>query len=810
MRRIIFVAACIIAGLLSPVCHAYSGGTGTSADPYQIATKADFMSLAGQTKDYYKCFILTVDIDLEGEVFTTAVIIPDTTDDFLVPDPGFVGKFDGNNHIISNLTINSNTGQNVGLFDRISYSGQVLNLGLENIDIIGFSCVGGLAGQSSGQISNCYATGTVQGGDNSYSCGGLVGVNSGYMDNCNSNANVSGDTNIGGLAGENYFANISNSYSEGFINGQWYTGGLVGGNEFGNITTSFSAAITIGQENVGGLAGGNSGHISDCYSTNTVSGNISIGGLVGSDYGIIDNCYSTGVVTGQENIGGLVGNTIECMVNNSFWDIESSGMTVSACGMGKTTDQMQTPATFTDAGWDFSALDGNGAKWFISEIQYPCLIWQLNITIPDIVGWTQTDALTNLANLGLTPVVTQLAGSSIPAGTVISQSPAAGLSVSGGTIINLVVSIGSRYARGMGTSQDPYLIATSEELNNIGLDYDNSDKCFRLETDIDMSAYIPYTDDQGNIINTFNYISVFSGVFDGNGHIVRNITYMTSNAGACGMFGVMSGTIKNLGLEKVYISAAEMTGTLAGYNDSGTITNCYAIDSDVHSGDHSGGLVGVNYHGTIEDSYSSVSVSGSGYIGGLAGENSGSITRCYNTGTVTGSGMFVGGLTGANYQALVTSCYNTGNVKGNAFVGGLAGHEYESEVNNSYNTGAVDGICDIGGLIGYNDDSEVSYSYNTGFISGDWETGGLIGGNYHYTDVKYCFWNIETSGQIDSGENIGRITAEMKILSTYTEFDWDFIATWTICEGMNYPRLRWMKSPGYIAARTGLTWKTLW
>jgi hypothetical protein len=61
----------------------YSGGSGDPNDPYQIANVADLMTLANDVNDYNKCFILTADIDLDpdlpgGQVFTTAVIAPDT------------------------------------------------------------------------------------------------------------------------------------------------------------------------------------------------------------------------------------------------------------------------------------------------------------------------------------------------------------------------------------------------------------------------------------------------------------------------------------------------------------------------------------------------------------------------------------------------------------------------------------------------------------------------------------------------------------------------------------------------------------
>ena len=62
----------------------------------------------------------------------------------------------------------------------------------------------------------------------------------------------------------------------------------------------------------------------------------------------------------------------------SFWDTQTSGMTTSEGGTGKTTAEMQTQNTFTDAGWDFVGEDVNGTDdiWDIEGTNYPNLSWQ--------------------------------------------------------------------------------------------------------------------------------------------------------------------------------------------------------------------------------------------------------------------------------------------------------------------------------------------------------------------------------------------------------------------------------------------------
>ncbi len=110
-----------------------------------------------------------------------------------------------------------------------------------------------------------------------------------------------------------------------------------------------------------------------------VTGGNYLGGLCGCNYyGTITNSYATGLVTGDNYFGGLSGYN-SGVIEFSFWDTQTSGMTTSVGGTGKTTAQMQTRSTFTDAGWDFVGEDVNGTDdiWDICEgTNYPRLSWQ--------------------------------------------------------------------------------------------------------------------------------------------------------------------------------------------------------------------------------------------------------------------------------------------------------------------------------------------------------------------------------------------------------------------------------------------------
>ena len=192
----------------------------------------------------------------------------------------FSAIFNGNGYTISNLMINRSGQNNIGLFG-LSTMGEIANLGLLNVDIIGFDRVGSLVGNNLGAITNSYATGSVSG---TAGVGGLVGQNfafrdfSGSITNSYATASVSStgtsSTNIGGLAGANgtgtLRASIRNSYATGEVTGSGTAtrvGGLVGWNlSSSSIANSYATGEVRGSgDSVGGLTGTNGGTIENSY-----------------------------------------------------------------------------------------------------------------------------------------------------------------------------------------------------------------------------------------------------------------------------------------------------------------------------------------------------------------------------------------------------------------------------------------------------------------------------------------------------------------------------------------------------------------
>jgi flagellin-like protein len=281
---------------------------GESSSVIEVGNLAQLQAMQGDIDADYK---LIRDIDASGTVnWNNGQGFNPIGENYTV---SFTGSFDGQNHTISNLSINRLNDNRVGLFGLIGEGGEVKNVGVINVNITGDWYVGGLVGSNSdGTVSNSYSTGNVTG--EGVKTGGLVGQNdNGNISNSYSTGNVTGEKRVGGLVGKNNEGTVSNSYSTGNVTGgDNGVGGLVGSNSDGTVSNSYSTGNVTGEErNVGGLVGQNDeGNISNSYSTGNVTGELSdVGGLVGknNDIGNISNSYSTGNVSGEEQVGGLVG-----------------------------------------------------------------------------------------------------------------------------------------------------------------------------------------------------------------------------------------------------------------------------------------------------------------------------------------------------------------------------------------------------------------------------------------------------------------------------------------------------------------------
>ena len=223
-------------------------------------------------------------------------------------------------------------------------------------------------------------------------------------------------------------------------------------------------------------------------------------------------------------------------------------------------------------------------------------------------------------------------------------------------------------------------------------------------------------------------INRFGGTFDGQGHTVSGI-YINSENDFQGLFGYNGGTIKNVGLTNSYIKGDWCVGGVCGRNHDGTISGCY----------NSGTVSGT---GEYTD------------VGGVCGQNNGTISNCYNSGEVSGN-SYIGGVCGDNYYGTISNCYNAGTVSGNSYIGGVCGYNHDT-ISNCYNSGTVSGNSDIGGICGINSiNGTISNCYNSGEVSGNSYIGGVCGRNYEGT-ISNCY-NSGTLSETDEYSYVGGV-----------------------------------------------------
>ena len=260
-----------------------------------------------------------------------------------------------------------------------------------------------------------------------------------------------------------------------------------------------------------------------------------------------------------------------------------------------------------------------------------------------------------------------------------------------------VLQIGNGYVNELKQDGDFYLISTADELRLFASMVNGGQTSIngKLTADIllnDISNWESWNESTAPA-NTWTPIGSityrFSGTLDGDGHSVSGI-YINSEADYQGLVGYLGsgGALQNLGVKASYIKGGNAVGSLCGRN-SGTLTNCYNSGS-VAGNSSVGGVCGRSY-ATVSNCYNTGSVEGNDYVGGVCGQNYATVTNCYNAGNVTGTGDYVGGLCGLNYDVTVTNCYNTGKVTGTGdYVGGVCGNSWGNVTNCYYQEDTAD------------------------------------------------------------------------------------------------------------------------
>ena len=293
------------------------------------------------------------------------------------------------------------------------------------------------------------------------------------------------------------------------------------------------------------------------------------------------------------------------------------------------------------------------------------------------------------------------------------------------------------------------------------LQYDEEDN---VSNGSDFITWTPIADWMGN--RTTQY----SGTFDGNNKTVSGL-YFNGDSTCIGLFGSSEsdGNIKNVGVVDSYFKGNDSVGGVCG-NNAGTITNCYNAGNltAIESSATIGGICGYNNGGTIANCYNTGTVTATGSVasvGGVCGCSVAAISNCYNTGTVTAtsSGADISDICGY-YFGPITNCYYLADTEDEN--GGKTTAQFASgEVAYLLSQG-----CTVGGGEGEN---AVTYS-------------GSVWGQNLATE-NYPVLNGETVYQVDSYEGcIGNPGNSTKVYSNtnapiYVEHNYSSKGACTIC-----------------------------
>lgn len=322
MKKIIAIALSLVLLLALAGCAAetpapsntdvnetFSGGSGTAAAPYQIATADDLWRMAELVNDHnldYReaYYILTADIDLGGAAWTPI------GDNYLDGFKSFPGIFDGDGHTITGLNVTAAEDDETryfGLFGQVEGTVKNLTVASSTIDCSGRSSAtaGAIVGRVDydGIVENCHVASdvTVTGSSRT---GGVAGDLAGTMSFCTNGATVSSNSNVsivGGVIGIITGAPDLNASS-------------------GTVTGCANTGAVTGTDTVGGVVGeALACKIADCQNTAAVNG-VNAGGVVGiinaaqTDGSVgkytVNGCENLGDVTGTEYAGGIVARSL--------------------------------------------------------------------------------------------------------------------------------------------------------------------------------------------------------------------------------------------------------------------------------------------------------------------------------------------------------------------------------------------------------------------------------------------------------------------------------------------------------------------
>lgn len=736
----------------------FSGGTGEPNNPFQITTAEQLIHIGRDPNLQTRCYILKADIDLNPAVSGGRVFSGPVIERFGQCGRGWCNQavfFDGNNHVIRNLTISipfiniEGNESGAGLIGTLENGASVVNLHFQkaHIAVVGMD-VGCLIGWNKGTVTNCSvdANSTVIAQYRSHCAGGIVGINyrGGEVRQCSSSATIAKETTsgseAGGLVGRNEGA-ILQSAGNGRVYGSQYAGGLVGYNRGGSIRSSHAEQVHVFGDIAGGLLGADdpNSSITLCHAApSAIEADGPAGGLAGECYGLIENSYALINPQNTEgDFGGLVGTlgtkgrirrcyalgnlaatySPDSTVVQSYY-LQSFDANEAGVGIALTESEMVDANSFV--GFDFygTLRDGWEGHWYAIGEGYPILTCQTDVTglvaIPDLKQRTADEARQQLeaAGLHLGDTDYDYCGQ-MPEqrGPYIRHITVAGLSIVDvnqiicalssdayaypGTSVDVLISQGPydwSKNSGDGSGSNPYRIETAGQFSAISAELDD---CYQLSNDIDLRGWesirVAISDS-------------FSGVLDGNNHCIKNLII---DAGSQPLLAELAydGVLRDLTFTNICVTGEDDVTGIVGVN-KGIIANVH-VSAILWGHDYVAGLAVTNDESGLICNVDVTSLLYSSYCsGGCVGKNYGLLVNVSCTTSIRG-GDYIGGVVGCNHASgIVMNSGAVATIDGTSFLGGIAGHNLGLLFDCIADL-TVSGLTRMGGIVGWDEGRNV-------------------------------------------------------------------------------------------------------
>ena len=604
---------------VTPLLSDWSG-SGTEQDPYLIKFPFQLDSLAKRVNrgnsyenTYFK---LAADLDYSDVALTDGNNYTPIASNAVNDNLRFKGHFDGDYHTISGIRISKGNAY-LGLIGV--FEGELKNLTIENSSIAALGekgRIGALIGENFGTVENCHVKADVSVSSVSgVNVGGIIGMNYGSINRSTSAATVSAKSSVGGVVGSSGYDHGSYGYVENSL----YYGT--------SLTTSDNSYV-------GAIIGNQS---SGCTNKNNI--------YITTEHGVM-GLGKSGSATGKDTVTAALGHRV------------SSGTPNLSIFYG---DSLDYDANSTLAVYKNGSIENKGLGFKGSVYVVEGLTYTLTLTVP--TGYAVTSVTTSSGNISQSP--------SNP--NVYSLS-----SVTDDAVITATIEPDGLW-KGEGTEGNPYQIATVTDMENlavmVNVGHDFSGVYFAMMNDLDYeNAPLDETGSNHTAIGygeSYSTIVPFSGIFDGNNHVIENLIINRGGARSQGLFGVVgpNGVVKKLTLRNSSIYGGKWLGGIAALVKGGSIDSCN-VDASVD-------IIAKN-DGTVY------------FVGGVVGDAiDAAVRNCHVSARVksdaqsaSGSSInYVGGIIGSVDGTVVDRCVYTGSVvEGSAGVGAIAGKDWNGSV----------------------------------------------------------------------------------------------------------------------------------